>query len=84
MTRLRFLVRRLGQAVITLWAITLLTFLLFKALPGSVAFGMLGVRATDQDIERVNAQLGLDRPIWQQYGSYMNGLAHGNLGQSVT
>ena len=84
MTRLRFLVRRLGQALITLWAITLLTFLMFKALPGSVAFGLLGVRTTTEDIDRLNAQLGLDRPIWQQYGTYMKGLAHGNLGQSVT
>jgi peptide/nickel transport system permease protein len=84
MTRLRFLVRRLGQALITLWAITLLTFLMFKALPGSVAFGMLGVRATNEDIAKVNAQLGLDRPIWQQYGTYMKGLFHGDLGQSVT
>jgi peptide/nickel transport system permease protein len=84
MTRLRFLVRRLGQALITLWAITLLTFLMFKALPGSVAFGLLGVKTTTEDIDRLNAQLGLDRPIWQQYGTYMKGLAHGNLGQSVT
>jgi peptide/nickel transport system permease protein len=84
MTRLRFLVRRLGQAVITLWAITLLTFLMFKALPGSVAFGMLGVRTTTEDIDRLNHELGLDRPIWVQYGSYLRGLARGDLGQSVT
>ncbi len=84
MTRLRFLVRRLGQALITLWAITLLTFLMFKALPGSVAFGLLGVKTTNADIAELNHQLGLDRPIWAQYGTYMKGLVHGDLGQSVT
>jgi peptide/nickel transport system permease protein len=82
-TRLRFLLRRLGQAVITLWAVTLLTFLMFKALPGSVAFGMLGIRTTTEDISRINRQLGLDQPLWNQYGRYVGGMLHGDFGSSV-
>lgn len=82
--RSRFLLRRLGQAVITLWAVTLLTFLMFKALPGSVAYGMLGIKAGQADIARVNAELGLDRPIWVQYWKHLTGLLRGDLGQSVT
>lgn len=84
MARLAFLLRRLGQAVITLWAVTLLTFIMFTALPGTVAFGMLGVRTTTSDISRVNHQLGLDQPLWQQYGHYMSNMLHGNFGTSVT
>lgn len=84
MTRLPFVARRFGQALITLWAVTLLTFLMFKALPGSVAFGLLGVKAGQQDIDRINHQLGLDSPIWVQYGRYLRDMAHGNFGSSVS
>jgi peptide/nickel transport system permease protein len=84
MTRLTFVLRRLGQAVITLWAVTLLTFVMFTALPGSVAFGLLGVRTTTGDITRINHQLGLDQPLWVQYRHYIGDMLHGNFGTSVT
>jgi len=84
MTRWKFLLRRLGQAVLTLWAVTLLTFLLFKALPGSVAVGMLGIRAGQEDIARINQELGLDQPVWVQYAKYMGNVLHGDFGTSIT
>ena len=84
MMRTRYLVRRLGQALVTLWAVTLLTFVMFKALPGSVAYAMLGTRTTDADIARIDHELGLDQPLWTQYGRYMSGLFRGDFGASIT
>lgn len=80
----RYLLRRLGQALLTLWAVTLLTFLMFKSLPGSVAYAVLGDRTTAQDVARINHDLGLDRSLVVQYGRYMSDLVHGNLGFSIT
>jgi peptide/nickel transport system permease protein len=82
--RLRFLLRRSAQAVLTLWGLTLILFLIFHALPGSAAQSMLGIRTTRTDIAKINAQLGLDRPLWTQYWSYLGRLVHGDLGTSVT
>jgi peptide/nickel transport system permease protein len=77
-----FLARRLGQSVIVVVGVTILTFLLTRMLPGGVARAILGPRASFVAIAEFNHTNGLDLPIWQQYLFYMNQLAHGNLGFS--
>ena len=77
-----FIIRRLGQAVIVVFGVTLITFALLHALPGSLARDILGNRATPQAIAQFNHQNALDRPVYTQYWRFLMQLAHGNLGYS--
>ncbi len=77
-----YVIRRFGHAVVVLLGVTLVTFLLLHALPGSLARSIIGPRATPQQIRAFNHEYGLDRSVWYQYWSYLWQLAHGNLGFS--
>jgi peptide/nickel transport system permease protein len=77
-----FIIRRLVQAVIVTLGVTLITFALLHALPGSIARDILGNRATPQAIAQFNQQNDLNQPVWVQYGHFLDKLLHGNLGYS--
>jgi peptide/nickel transport system permease protein len=77
-----FLVRRLGQSVIVVLGVTILTFVLTRLLPGGVARAILGTRASPIAIAEFNHDYGLDLPGWEQYLYYLNQVVHGNLGFS--
>ncbi len=62
--------------------VTIITFLLLHALPGSLARDVLGNRATPQAITQFNDQYGLNRSVWVQYWKFLDQLLHGNLGFS--
>lgn len=78
-----FVLRRLALAVLTVFVTTTLVFFITAALPGDPARTILGTQATPQRVAELNAKLGLNHPIWQQYGDWLNGLLHGSLGKSV-
>jgi peptide/nickel transport system permease protein len=77
-----FLVRRLGQSVIVVVGVTIVTFVLTRLLPGGVARAVLGPRASPISIAEFDHANGLDLPGWQQYLFYLNQVVHGNLGFS--
>ncbi len=77
-----YIIRRLGQAVVVVLGVTLITFALLHALPGSLARDILGNRASPQAIAAFNHTNGLDRPVWTQYWLFLDKLLHGNLGYS--
>ena len=58
--------------------------MLVRLLPGDPTAAFLGERANDADVARINAQLGLDRPIIVQFWLFLLRLAHGDLGTSIT
>jgi peptide/nickel transport system permease protein len=78
----RFLLKRLGLALITLVLISLAVFLVAQILPGDVGRAMLGPYATNQQVARFDHQLGLDRPLPVQYWNWISGFVQGNWGQS--
>lgn len=78
----RFLVRRGLLGLLVLWLVTLGTFCLFFVAPGDPARTLAGRQATPEQVELIRRNLGLDRPIFEQYLSYLNRLLHGDLGQS--
>lgn len=80
---LKFTVRRLVQLVPILIGLSILVFVWIRALPGGPAEALLGERATPEAVERVRDLYGLDRPIWQQYLSYLGQVAQLDFGQSV-
>jgi len=65
-------------------AVTLITFLLTRALPGDPAAYFAGPAATKEAIEQVRIKLGLDKPLIVQFGQYISDLGHLNLGTSLT
>ena len=84
MTRLFVFLSRLGQAVPTVFGILVVTFLMTRALPGDPAAFFAGPAATPESIAEIRAELGLDRPLIQQFGSYLSDLMQGTLGQSIS
>ena len=78
-----FVLRRLGFAVITLFAVLTLVFFIVRILPGDPAMAMLGDQASMQAIEQLRARLGLDRPLPVQYLEFMAGVLTGDWGTSL-
>jgi len=79
---IRLLIRRLVSGIIVLWIISVAVFTLFFIAPHNVARAIAGRQATPQTVADVAARLGLNRPILDQYGSFVWNLLHGNLGYS--
>ena len=77
------LYRQLAQVVPTVFGALLLVFIVMRVLPGDAAVAMLGTTATPDAIVALRANLGLDRPLWEQLLSYLWGLARLDLGQSL-
>ena len=78
----RYIVRRLLWMVVVLFFVSLITFLLAFAVPGDPAKSIAGTHATPEILARIRHTLGLDEPIYKQYGLYLWHLVHGNLGYS--
>ena len=65
-----------------LFGITLVTFFLLRLIPGDPALAILGSSYTHTRAVAIDNTLGLNKPIWSQYGLFMGRLFHGNLGFS--
>ena len=81
---LRYLARRLLQALGVVVAIALITFVMLNVVPGDPVRIMLGDRATEEAVAQVRHQMGLDRPLVVQFASWADGLLHGDLGISYS
>jgi peptide/nickel transport system permease protein len=79
---IRLLIRRLFSGIVVLWIISVAVFALFFIAPHNVARAIAGRQATPVTVALVAKRLGLDRPILDQYGSFIWKLLHGNLGYS--
>ncbi len=79
----RFLLRRFGLAILTLWLLSIIVFLGLHVLPGDVGRRILGPFANARAVAQLNKQLGADRPLVAQYGSWAGGILTGNLGTSL-
>ena len=77
-----YIARRLLQAVLILFGVTVITFILLYILPADPVSQMAGRAATAATRESIRHQLGLDLPVYEQYGRYAWGLLHGDLGRS--
>ena len=66
-----------------LFGISLITFILIHTIPGDPVRILLGPRATQEVIEAVHAQYGLDKPIYIQYGYFLINLFQGDMGRSI-
>lgn len=79
----RFIVRRLLQVIPTLLGLSLLLFVWLHRLPGGPETALLGERGTPETRAQVRHNLGLDQPLWVQYGRFMKRMLTGDLGNSI-
>lgn len=78
----RFVVFKIGRALLVVIAATMLTQLLLDQAPGGVAQTILGEAASPENVADLNHQLGLDRPFFTRYFSWLGDVVHGDLGKS--
>src|SRR5512132_3533808 len=77
----KYIIRRLGYSMISLVLLSL-TIFFFVRVTGDPAVLLVEPGASKADLEQIRSQLGLDRPIWVQYGTFVSSLVRGDLGQS--
>lgn len=80
----RFVLRRVGLALITLVVISILVFIGTNLLPGDVGRRVLGPFATQEAVDALNARLGTDRPFLVQYWDWITSALTGDLGMSIS
>lgn len=79
----RYLLRRIVALVPVALGVATLTFALIHLVPGDPVVAMLGDNAQAIDIAALRRELGLDLPLWRQYLSFIAGVAHADLGESI-
>ena len=79
----RHILRRLLLAIPTLWAVFTVIFIIVRVAPGDPATAVLGDNASQQAVEALREQMGLNVPLWQQYLEFLGGLLRGDLGDSL-
>lgn len=84
MTLAAAVARRLGQGILVVWGVTLVTFLVARVLPGNPVYLVVGSYADKATIAEATERLGLDKPIFEQYVIYLRDLVRGNLGDAIT
>lgn len=80
----RFVLRRIGLALITLWLLSVLVFVGTQLLPGDVGRRILGPFATQEAVDALNVRLGTDRPVLVQYWDWISSAVTGDLGFSIS
>ncbi len=77
-----YIIRKLLYSVLVLYGVLTITFFINYVLPGDPARLLLGQRADIASVEALRKQLGLDRPLYEQYVNYLWRVLHGDLGRS--
>ncbi|HEX7003044.1 MAG TPA: ABC transporter permease [Trueperaceae bacterium] len=78
-----YLIQRLVGVLVTVVFVAITIFLMVRTLPGDPARVIAGVLASEQDVDRIRVQLGLDEPLWRQGLIFMGNLVQGDLGTSA-
>ena len=78
---LKYILKRILLAIVTIWAVATLTFVLMTMVPGGPVHSDKAI--SPQATAALEAKYGLDKPLWQQYLTYMAGASHGDFGDSL-
>jgi peptide/nickel transport system permease protein len=79
----RYVARRLASMAPVLFLVSVVIFSLIHLTPGDPVQAMLGVEASQEDIQRVRRELGLDQPLYVQYATWLGRVVRGDLGHSI-
>ena len=76
---IKYILKRVAILLVTLWVVVTLSFFLMQVMPGTP---YNNPKLTDEMIAMMNKQYGLDKPVWQQYLTYLWNVIHGDFGTS--
>ncbi len=79
----RYLIQRLFSTIFVVFGITFVVFFIIQLVPGDPARVVLGVAASEENVAALRERLGLNEPVVTQYLTWLGGLLHGNLGDSL-
>ena len=79
---LKYALKRMLSVLVILFVVSLITFIMLRMIPGNPAQLMLGTDASKEMVDKLSESMGLNRPHYQQYLSWMGGVLRGDLGQS--
>lgn len=79
-----YLVKRILQALGVILCISAITFFVLNIVPGDPVRIMMGDMADENTVQQVRHTMGLDRPVWEQYISWITNMLQGNFGTSYT
>ena len=78
-----YLLRRLAYLLFVVWGVSFAAFFIAQIVPGDPTAAALGSNAREAQIEAYRQKVGLDQPVWVQYGRYVSRLVRGDLGTSL-
>lgn len=81
---LRYVSKRLGQSLLTIFLTVSTVFVLIRMAPGDPAYALAGPLASTGDLEKIRTSMGLNEPLLSQYGIFLRELAAGNIGKSYS
>ncbi len=79
---MRYVIGRLGHLVAVLFLVTVVTFLLVNVLPGDIAYDIAGLDASEEEVQAIREDLGLNRPVVIRYANWLFGMVTGDWGIS--
>jgi peptide/nickel transport system permease protein len=79
-----YILKRLVALIPVLFGISIIVFLMLALIPGGTAVAILGPLASAENVAKLNQELGFDRPLIEQYLTWMGNLLHGDLGRSYS
>ena len=79
---MKYIGKKLLTLILTLFFISVLVFFIFQVIPGDPALSILVTEATDEKVEALREQLGLNAPLPQRYFNWFTGVLRGDLGKS--
>lgn len=84
MSYLRYVAVRVLQTVPVLFGVSVIVFIIIHSAPGDPVVNMLGIEATEENIEALRARHGLDEPLYVQYLDWLGRMLQGDMGRSIT
>lgn len=81
---MKYILKRIGMAVVTLFIVSIIVFAMFQLIPGDVVTAKLGKDATPERVMTLKEQYGLDKPLPKQYFNWVSGIITGQLGISYS
>ncbi len=78
-----FILKRIAQIIPVTLGVTLVVFLIMQMIPGDPALILAGEGASNETVEELRENLGLNKPLYVQYGEYISNLLHGDMGHSL-
>lgn len=79
----KFILKRLGQLIAVFFIVSIIVFIVTRVIPGDPASVMLGPQAPKDAVVKMRESLGLNKPLIVQYGKFLFGILHGDLGNSI-